>query len=103
MCNYRLNVSAIGPVSLACLCLKVLGLQSLCLTWLAICSTKVCEQHPWHLHGHKFWVVGMGKGTWNGSQEQIDSLSPKNASKRDTITVIPDAVTPFKNKPQQGT
>ena len=35
----------------------------------------VCETHSWHLHGHSFWVLGFGTGTWIGSQAQIDSLN----------------------------
>lgn len=27
----------------------------------------VCETHPWHLHGHKFWVVGTWPGEFNGT------------------------------------
>ena len=63
----------------------------------------MCEQHPWHLHGHKFWVVGMGLGNWNGSDEQIASLNHENAIKRDTVTVLPDVEKPFGNQKQQGT
>ena len=62
----------------------------------------MCEQHPWHLHGHKFWVVGMGLGNWNGSAEQIASLEPENAVKRDTVTVLPDAEKPFGGQKEQG-
>ena len=62
----------------------------------------MCEQHPWHLHGHKFWVVGMGLGNWDGSEEQIASLDPVNAVKRDTVTVLPDAVEPFEGQHEQG-
>lgn len=25
----------------------------------------VSEQHPWHLHGHSFWVLGFGQGEWD--------------------------------------
>ena len=55
---------------------------------------KVCEQHPWHLHGHKFWAVGQGRGEWTGSEEQLDSLaSGTDPVLRDTVTLIPDEVT----------
>ncbi|XP_065067142.1 uncharacterized protein LOC135692771 isoform X2 [Rhopilema esculentum] len=63
---------------------------------------KVCEQHPWHLHGHKFWVVGMGNGLWNGSDAQLASLDPVNAIYRDTTTVLPDSVKPFGGQAEQG-
>ena len=67
-----------------------------------ILNLQVCEQHPWHLHGHKFWVVGMGKGTWNGSNSQLAMLNPNNAVYRDTVTVLPDAVKPFNRQSKQG-
>ena len=70
--------------------------------YFVLLNLKVCEQHPWHLHGHTFWVIGMGKGNWTGSQDQLDSLNITNAVYRDTTTVIPDAVKPYENKPRQG-
>jgi hypothetical protein len=27
----------------------------------------VCETHPWHMHGHKVWVVGTWHGEFNGT------------------------------------
>ena len=27
----------------------------------------VCETHPWHLHGHDFWIVGTFPGQYNGT------------------------------------
>jgi FtsP/CotA-like multicopper oxidase with cupredoxin domain len=27
----------------------------------------VCESHPFHLHGHKFWVHSQGEGLYNSS------------------------------------
>ncbi|KAJ0709138.1 putative oxidoreductase [Helianthus annuus] len=27
------------------------------------------ETHPWHLHGHDFWVVGYGRGKFNVSED----------------------------------
>lgn len=26
---------------------------------------RVNEQHPWHLHGHSFHVLGYGEGQWD--------------------------------------
>jgi L-ascorbate oxidase len=44
----------------------------------------VCEAHPWHMHGHNFWVISNGPG-------QYDPSIPDNESpiKRDTVTVYP--------------
>ena len=44
----------------------------------------------------------MGLGNWNGSAEQIASLEPENAVKRDTVTVFPDAEKPFGGQKEQG-
>ena len=44
----------------------------------------------------------MGLGNWNGSAEQIASLEPENAVKRDTVTVLPDAEKPFGGQKEQG-
>lgn len=69
----------------------------------SICpALQVCEQHPWHLHGHKFWVIGTGKGVWNGSASQMAQLNIKNAVYRDTTTVIPDSEKPFGGMASQG-
>ncbi|KAJ3157608.1 hypothetical protein HDU86_003260 [Geranomyces michiganensis] len=45
----------------------------------------VCEEHPFHLHGHSFWDLGGGNGTWNpGIKVNVD-----RAVLRDTVTVYP--------------
>jgi FtsP/CotA-like multicopper oxidase with cupredoxin domain len=28
----------------------------------------VSEQHPWHLHGHSFWLLGYGQGPWDPNE-----------------------------------
>ncbi|KAK9233578.1 hypothetical protein WN943_023829 [Citrus x changshan-huyou] len=28
-------------------------------------SNKTSETHPWHLHGHDFWVLGNGEGKFD--------------------------------------
>lgn len=63
---------------------------------------QVCETHAWHFHGHSFWVLGHGKGTWIGSEEQLNSLNIINPPKRDTTIVIPDGVKPFEGLDEQG-
>ena len=30
-------------------------------------SKGVSETHPWHLHGHDFWIVGTYAGQYNGT------------------------------------
>ncbi|KAF2841786.1 multicopper oxidase [Patellaria atrata CBS 101060] len=40
--------------------------------------------HPIHLHGHDFYVLGHGNGTWDGN---ADSLNYDNPIRRDTATL----------------
>ncbi|GIL43898.1 hypothetical protein Vafri_1486 [Volvox africanus] len=50
-------------------------------------STRTAvEQHPMHLHGHRFWVLGRGSGTFNASAHAA-GLNTVNPSYRDTVTV----------------
>ncbi|CAK4100244.1 unnamed protein product [Aphanomyces euteiches] len=50
----------------------------------AVALNGVCEMHPWHLHGHSFWVVNAGPGTY-------DASAPISAKplKRDVVGVYP--------------
>ncbi|KAL3136666.1 hypothetical protein ABBQ38_005907 [Trebouxia sp. C0009 RCD-2024] len=44
------------------------------------------EQHPFHLHGHHFWVLATGNGTYNSSStSQYNTVNPIY---RDTHTVL---------------
>jgi len=45
----------------------------------------VCEAHPWHLHGMKFWHVGTWEGVFNGT---IPTEGGGHRYKRDTILVV---------------
>ena len=46
------------------------------------------EQHPFHLHGHHFWVLGSGTGVFNKSDpNQTSSLNLINPVYRDTQMV----------------
>lgn len=48
----------------------------------------VAEMHSWHLHGHSFYVVGAGFGSYD---EAVDpaSYNLDNPVRRDTVTVLP--------------
>eukprot|EP01035_Chromulina_nebulosa_P020574 gene20574-26680_t len=37
-----------------------------------------CEQHPWHLHGNYFWVLGTGSGEYNADNDesQLNTYDP---------------------------
>lgn len=47
----------------------------------------VCEQHPLHLHGHKFWVIAQGSGSYGDGQDVEENLV--DPIRRDTVTVFP--------------
>ncbi|KAJ9071972.1 hypothetical protein DSO57_1031973 [Entomophthora muscae] len=36
----------------------------------------VCDNHPWHLHGHSFWDMGSGPGKFSLEETQAYSPSP---------------------------
>ncbi|KAI1651446.1 putative multicopper oxidase [Daldinia loculata] len=45
-------------------------------------------EHPWHMHGHTFQVVGWGKGLF-GSSTNSTTWNLANPMRRDTVTVPP--------------
>ncbi len=36
-----------------------------------VATNGVCESHPFHLHGHKFWVHSQGTGLYNSSEKLV--------------------------------
>ncbi|KAJ7562285.1 hypothetical protein O6H91_03G062500 [Diphasiastrum complanatum] len=46
------------------------------------------EIHPWHLHGHDFWVLGYGKGIFDPANDP-KSYNLKNAPLKNTVAVFP--------------
>ncbi|KAJ7520874.1 hypothetical protein O6H91_19G027100 [Diphasiastrum complanatum] len=46
------------------------------------------EVHPWHLHGHDFWVLGYGKGIFDPATDP-QSYNLKNAPLKNTVAVLP--------------
>lgn len=50
-------------------------------------STAVIQlPHPIHLHGHDFYIIGEGSGTWDGT---TTGLKLNNPTRRDTATIPP--------------
>eukprot|EP00667_Euglena_gracilis_P005467 EG_transcript_5507 len=47
----------------------------------------VAEQHPWHLHGHSFWLLGQGPGTFDLKNPPTPNTA--GPSVRDTVTAFP--------------
>ncbi|GFH32613.1 uncharacterized protein HaLaN_31858 [Haematococcus lacustris] len=53
-------------------------------------TRSMSMQHPMHLHGHKFWVLGSGPGLYNYEVDH-DSLNLHNPPLRDTATLLPNS------------
>lgn len=49
---------------------------------------SVAEFHPWHLHGHSFWIVGMGSGVYDEATD-VDTYNLQNPVLRDTFVLQP--------------
>ncbi|XP_076901754.1 L-ascorbate oxidase-like [Bidens hawaiensis] len=50
-------------------------------------NPNVSEIHPWHLHGHDFWVLGYGEGKFSKKDEETFNL--KNPPLRNTAVIFP--------------
>ena len=44
------------------------------------------SSHPFHLHGHTFWLLGVGNGTFVPGESEV-YLNYNNPPRRDTLTV----------------
>ncbi|KAI4867478.1 putative multicopper oxidase [Hypoxylon rubiginosum] len=56
-----------------------------------VINSRDAMEHPWHLHGHTFQVVGWGKGYFGSSSSDTTNTTTKwnlaNPMRRDTVTV----------------
>lgn len=50
-------------------------------------AANTSEIHPWHLHGHDFWVLGYGEGRFSDKKE--NNLNLKNPPLRNTAVIFP--------------
>ncbi|KAI4308288.1 hypothetical protein L6164_031378 [Bauhinia variegata] len=50
-------------------------------------DANVSEIHPWHLHGHDFWVLGYGDGKFSPEDEKKFNL--KNPPLKNTAVIFP--------------
>ncbi|XP_031283448.1 L-ascorbate oxidase-like [Pistacia vera] len=50
-------------------------------------SANVSEIHPWHLHGHDFWMLGYGEGKFSKMDKK--KLNLKNPPLRNTAVIFP--------------
>lgn len=50
-------------------------------------SRNGSEAHPFHMHGHHYWLLATGNGTWdpNTSPAEYNTVNP---AYRDTLTVL---------------
>ncbi|KAF3785809.1 L-ascorbate oxidase [Nymphaea thermarum] len=46
------------------------------------------ELHPWHLHGHDFWVLGYGDGKFDEKRD-VKGFNLRNPPLRNTVTLFP--------------
>uniref|UniRef100_A0ACD6A969 Uncharacterized protein n=1 Tax=Avena sativa TaxID=4498 RepID=A0ACD6A969_AVESA len=46
------------------------------------------ESHPWHLHGHDFWVLGYGDGQYDAGKD-FGKLNTDDPPLRNTVVVFP--------------
>ena len=46
------------------------------------------EIHPWHLHGHEFWVLGYGEGVFDPARHTA-TFNTKNPPLRNTVPLFP--------------
>ncbi|KAF7129096.1 hypothetical protein RHSIM_Rhsim10G0157300 [Rhododendron simsii] len=47
------------------------------------------ETHPWHLHGHDFWVLGYGKGKFDINSDPKKYYNLVNPIMKNTVSVQP--------------
>ncbi|ORZ15665.1 multicopper oxidase-domain-containing protein [Absidia repens] len=78
MGNDSNNVDVYGPQSMAFM------MKHLDFIEVAV-SNFDAGNHPFHLHGHVFYMVGRGNGTWTGDRSQTEWFS--NPMSRDTILI----------------
>ncbi|KAF3970734.1 hypothetical protein ACB098_11G026200 [Castanea mollissima] len=51
-------------------------------------SNATSETHPWHLHGHDFWILGYGDGKFNITKDP-KSYNLANPIMRNTVPLYP--------------
>ncbi|EJK68654.1 hypothetical protein THAOC_10148 [Thalassiosira oceanica] len=67
----------------------------------ALALNGVAEMHSHHLHGHSFWVVGQGFGTFDEATDP-ETYNLVNPVRRDTVTLLPKGWVAFRFRPQPG-
>ncbi|CAK7334541.1 unnamed protein product [Dovyalis caffra] len=57
-------------------------------------SANDSETHPWHLHGHDFWVLGSGEGQFN--EKDVGTFNLDNPIRKNTVPLFPYGSTAFR-------
>ncbi|XP_060216132.1 L-ascorbate oxidase [Lycium barbarum] len=52
-----------------------------------VLAKDTSEIHPWHLHGHDFWVMGYGEGKF--SEKDVKKFNLRNPPLRNTAVIFP--------------
>jgi L-ascorbate oxidase len=55
----------------------------------ALALNGAAELHPWHLHGHSFWVIGRGQGVYDPATDPAN-YNLVNPPLRDTVSLWGD-------------
>ncbi|CAN8252502.1 unnamed protein product [Cochlearia groenlandica] len=58
-------------------------------------DANASEIHPWHLHGHDFWVLGYGDGKFRPGVDEA-TYNLKNPPLRNTVALYPYGWTAFR-------
>ncbi|XP_028758119.1 L-ascorbate oxidase [Neltuma alba] len=53
-----------------------------------VLNASSSEIHPWHLHGHDFWVLGYGQGKFDPKRDE-EKLNLKNPPMKNTAVIFP--------------
>jgi hypothetical protein len=61
----------------------------------------ICEQHPWHIHGYDFWLVGNGEGQYNQDTDS-KKLNTSNVVQVDTVVNYPSQYDDPRDNPRNS-
>ncbi|KAI3951297.1 hypothetical protein MKW92_041783 [Papaver armeniacum] len=82
------NISLVLPPTPYLGSLKHMEIVDVILQNANVLGEGVSEFHPWHLHGHDFWVLGYGEGKFSEENDE-KNLNLKNPPLRNTVVVYP--------------
>ncbi|PWA91796.1 L-ascorbate oxidase [Artemisia annua] len=89
--NYNISTNASNPNAISSSSLYRLKFNTTIDIVLQNANTmkaNTSETHPWHLHGHNFWVLGYGNGKFNASEDP-KRYNLVNPIKKNTVPLHP--------------